>query len=201
LVHGIFDTGRRFDKMSHYLAGRGWSPQTIDLEPNDASTPLEKLAGQIAAYERRYLPADRRFILIGYSMGGIVGRFYLQRLGGLARVKQFISISTPHHGTWLAYLSRNPGSQQMRPNSEFLAGLNRDADRLRQVNHVSIWTPFDLTIVPASSSKISNGRNIRLPVPAHPLMLVSKSCLAAVDKICRETTQAEEGVAMTPGQA
>lgn len=178
--------------MTAYLSRSGGrATHALDLEPNDGQLPLDKLAIQIAAYDRRCLPQDRRYILVGYSMGGIVSRYYLQRLGGLTRVKQFISISTPHHGTLSAYLKRNPAGRQLRPKSEFLTDLNQDANRLKQANHVSIWTPFDLMILPATSSRIGNGRNIIIPVPIHDLMLVSKRCWTAVEEVCHEAAQVE----------
>jgi triacylglycerol lipase len=195
LVHGIYDTGRSFGKMTDYLSrSGGWATHTPDFQSNGGQVPIDKLADQIAVYEQRYLPQDRQFILLGFSMGGIVSRYYLQWLGGLERVKQFISISTPHQGTLTAYLNRKPAGRQLRRNSEFLADLNRDAKRLQQVNHASLWTPFDLMILPATSSKIDHGRNIIIPALAHYLMLFSKRCWTVVAQICREATLWERQV-------
>ena len=64
-------------------------------------------------------------------MGGIVCRYYLQRLGGIARVDRFVAISAPEHGTWWANtcpaeLLRWPGVAQLRPDSAFLRDLNSD---------------------------------------------------------------------------
>ncbi|MEW5958126.1 MAG: alpha/beta fold hydrolase [Chloroflexota bacterium] len=184
LVPGIFDTSRSLAGLAAMLNGAGWSTHALDLKPNDGTAPLDQLAQQIVAYETQHLPQDRPFILIGFSMGAMVSRFYLQRLGGLARVRQFISISAPHHGTLWAYGLNRAAARQLRPGSEFLAELNGDAGQLRQANHVSIWTPFDLTIVPAASSRIAHGRNILLPVVAHPLMLFDPYCFREVKNIC-----------------
>jgi len=201
LVHGIFDGGESFDKMAAYLRSRGdWATHAPDLEPNGGQMALDKLAEKIVAYDRRYLPQDRRFILVGFSMGGIVSRYYLQRLGGLERVKQFVSISTPHRGTLTAYLKHNPAVRQLRPNSEFLTDLNDEADRLQPVNHISLWTPFDLMILPATSSKIDYGRNIMIPAPVHYLMLRSKRCWTAVAEICCEAAQVDGLVKTGPSR-
>lgn len=201
LVHGIFDGGESFDKMAAYLRSTGdWATHAPDLEPNGGQAALDRLAEKIVAYDRRYLPQDRRFILVGFSMGGIVSRYYLQRLGGLERVKQFISISTPHRGTLTAYLNHNPAVRQLRPNSEFLTDLNGDAGRLQQVNHISLWTPFDLMILPATSSKIDNGRNVVIPAPMHYLMLRNRRCWAAVAEICNETTEGNGKLRSGPGR-
>jgi len=196
LVPGIYDTSRAMAGMTNFLQAGGWLTHALDLKPNNGTAPLELLAEQIVEYERRHLPPDRQFILIGFSMGAIVSRFYLQRLGGLARVRQFISIAAPHHGSGWAWLSDRPAARQLRPGGAFLADLNRDADQLRLVNHRSIWTPFDLMIVPATSSIISHGPNIRLPVLAHYLMLRSRRCFQEVRRICA----AAEGVVVEEGK-
>jgi triacylglycerol lipase len=118
----------------------------------------------------------------------------------LERVKQFISISTPHQGTLTAYLNPNPAGRQLRPGSQFLTDLNRDAARLKQVNHVSLWTPFDLMILPTTSSKIDHGRNIIIPAPVHYLMLFSKRCWTVVEQICCEAVQGDGQVGTGPSR-
>jgi 2',3'-cyclic-nucleotide 2'-phosphodiesterase (5'-nucleotidase family) len=44
------------------------------------------------------------FDLIGYSMGGIVTRHYLQARNGDTRTRRYISLSAPQNGTLTAYL-------------------------------------------------------------------------------------------------
>jgi triacylglycerol lipase len=183
-VHGIYDSGNAFNKMSRFLRQNGWHTHTLDLKPNNGAVPLNQLAEQIVDYEQKHLPQDHQFILVGFSMGGMVSRFYLQRLGGMQRVRRFISISTPHHGTWTAYLMNNPGGRQLRPNSEFLVDLNTGIERLNEVNHVSIWTLFDLMIVPSTSSIVPEGRNIFIPVLLHSLVLRNQRCINMVKRIC-----------------
>jgi triacylglycerol lipase len=183
-VHGIYDSGDAFNKMSRFLRQNGWHTHTFDLKPNNGAVPLNQLAEQIVDYEQKHLPQAHQFTLLGFSMGGVVSRYYLQRLGGMQRVRRFISISTPHHGTLTAYLMNNPGGRQLRPNSEFLVDLNTDIERLNEINHVSIWTPFDLMIVPATSSIVPDGRNIFIPVLLHSLVLRNQRCINMVKRIC-----------------
>jgi triacylglycerol lipase len=118
-------------------------------------------------------------------MGGIICRYYLQRLGGIARVNRFVAISVPEHGTWWASLCpleslRWPGAAQLRPGSAFLRELNRDAQVLEQVRFTTMWTPLDLMILPAASSRMPVGSETRLWVPFHPLMVWLPSCHRAV---------------------
>ena len=68
----------------------------------------------------------------------------------------------------------------MRPGSDFLNDLNGDIGTLGKVGYISIWTPFDLIIVPANSSLTGIGRNIMVWVPIHPLLVWSPGCIKRV---------------------
>jgi len=186
LVHGLGDTSRAFKSMTAYLTERGWTVFSCDLKPNNGQLPLEALARQLDRYIQAHLPAAEPFDLLGFSMGGLISRYYLQRMGGLERVRRFLAISSPHRGTWVGYLRWNPGCEQMRPDSEFLKDLNQDWQVLEQVNFVSLWTPFDLMIVPADSSVMPVGRSLSFPVALHPWMLTDDRVFATIVKVLTE---------------
>lgn len=180
LVHGLGDTARVFDTMVAYLRDRGWQDiHAVTLTPSNGEVGLAELAVQVQAYVGDRL-AGKVFDLVGFSMGGIVSRYYVQRLGGAQRVNRLITLSSPHNGTWTGYLRQNLGARQMRPGSPFLQDLNRTVHELAQVGFVSVWTPFDLMIVPASSSQLPVGEMIQLSVLAHPLMLRDRNALETV---------------------
>jgi triacylglycerol lipase len=180
LVHGLTDTSRKMRKIASHLRGLGWEVYTIDLIPNNGDAKLEVLAAQMSDLIDRTFAPDRPIDIIGFSMGGLVSRYYLQRLGGLDRVQRFFSISTPHQGTIAAYFSLRPGCIQMRPDSDFIVDLNRDVDRLNRLQFTSIWTPFDLIILPPISSQLGIGTEIVFPIVAHPLMVFDRRCLEAI---------------------
>jgi triacylglycerol lipase len=180
LVHGIFDTGDVFRKMSDSLKAEGFSTFTPDLAPNSGRKGLDHLAHQLRDYVELHLPLHEKFFLIGFSMGGLICRYYLQNLDGISRVGKFISLSAPHNGSLLAYVLPHRGGRQMRPNSDFLKDLNRAPVGLQGLRPVSMWTPFDLMILPASSSKMPEFREVRLPVLLHPWMLTDSKSIATV---------------------
>ncbi|MCT7967576.1 triacylglycerol lipase [Laspinema sp. D1] len=181
LVHGIWDTSDIFSKISPVLTELGWSVYSLNLIPNDSSIGLDRLAEQLSNFIDQTLGGDRPFDLIGFSMGGIVSRYYLQRLGGIERVQRFISISAPNHGTVTAYALPLPGCLQMRPKSPFLEDLNRDAvEMLGRVNFTSIWTPYDSMIIPAKSSQLPVGKEVILPVLVHRWMVSDRRCLQVI---------------------
>ncbi|MEH1856790.1 MAG: triacylglycerol lipase [Nostoc sp.] len=180
LIHGIDDTRAVFQKMAVHLVLQGWSVHSLNLVPNNGDVGLDELAKQVANYVTATFAPEQRLDLVGFSMGGIVSRYYVQRLGGINRVQRFITISSPHYGTVVAYGSRRPGCLQMRPDSIFLKDLNSDAVMLGQLDFTSIWTPYDLMIVPANSSQMPVGSKVIVPVTLHPWMLTDSRSLAVV---------------------
>jgi triacylglycerol lipase len=186
LIHGIEDTGAVFNSMASYLRQMGWPVYTLDLVPNNATLGLDILAQQVSDYVLNNFAPQQPVDLVGFSMGGIVSRYYVQKLGGFKRVKRLITISSPHHGTLMAYASQRQGCLQMRSNSQFLQDLNTDAQILDLLNFTSIWTPYDLMIVPAKSSQMPVGKEIIVRVLLHPAMLTDPKSLAAVASALRE---------------
>jgi triacylglycerol lipase len=179
LIHGINDSELSMQWMAHYLRREGWEVHTLNLKPNWAQKGLEPLAGQIDDYARQQF-GSRRFDLVGFSMGGLVSRYYVQRLGGLDRVDHLVTLSAPHHGTILANLIPNRGCREMRPGSLFLRDLAQDADKLEGLKFTSLYTPLDLVIIPQRSSEMPQANNIRMPVAVHPLMVLDGRCLRIV---------------------
>jgi hypothetical protein len=46
---------------------------------------------------------------------------------------------------------------------------------------MSIWTPLNLMIVPASSSRMPVGHDQRFWAPAHPLMILQAGCFKKIE--------------------
>jgi triacylglycerol lipase len=174
LVHGIWNTAAIFRPLKAHLERQGWTVFALSMKPNNGDAPLEVLAQQVAAFVNQALGAQQPFHLIGFSMGGLISRYYVQRLGGLARVQRFVTISTPHRGTWLGLFSHRRGIRQMRPGSPFLNALNQDIAQLNSIEFSSLWTPFDLLILPPWSSDLTRwgvGRSQKLQISTHNRMI------------------------------
>ena len=180
LVHGIWNTAGIFSVLQRHLETLGWKVYSLSMTPNNGDAPISMLAKQVAVFVEAQLGASQRFDLVGFSMGGLVSRYYLQRLGGLARVQRFVSVSTPHQGTTLAYFSRRLGVRQMRPGSPLLRSLNTDIHQLETIRFFSFWTPFDLLILPPWSSDMGIGQVERLSVSAHNRMIQDRAGLNAI---------------------
>jgi triacylglycerol esterase/lipase EstA (alpha/beta hydrolase family) len=72
---------------------------------------------------------SQKIDIIGHSMGGLIGLYYVKKLGGHARVRKLIMLGTPLRGTWTALAGVltlglwSTSSWQLLPRSRFLDEL------------------------------------------------------------------------------
>lgn len=175
MAHGFWDTGSVFWAMARDLRAAGHAPHHPTLHPRDGRLGLHDLATKLAAEVEAHVPAGEKCALIGFSMGTLVSRVYLQKLGGLARVHTFFSIAGPHAGTRTAYLYPGQATREMRPQSPLLEELNAGVGMLSALPVYSYWTPYDFMILPATSSLLPVGENIEVSCWLHPLMVWNRA--------------------------
>ena len=180
LVHGIHSDSRDMTRMARHFRAEGREVFTPDLSPNGGQATIEELGRQLADYTAKHVKRGRKFDLVGFSMGGLVSRYYVQRLGGAAHVGHLVTIAAPHHGTILARLHRGAGAVEMRRDSPFLRELACDDAKLSLVKFTAFYTPLDLVVMPASSSTMPQARNVRVWASLHPSLILEKRCIRAV---------------------
>lgn len=180
LVHGFMDSSKRMDFMARQFSNSGWKVLTPSLQPSNGTVSIETLAQLLARFIRENTREHERIDLIGFSMGGLICRYYLQNIDQERRTNTFITISTPHLGTFTAYLFPGIGVRQMRPKSAFLQNLNTGFVHLQNLVFVSFYTPYDLIILPASSSVVQFARICKVRALLHPLMVSDKRLLEKV---------------------
>jgi triacylglycerol esterase/lipase EstA (alpha/beta hydrolase family) len=171
LLHGVGCNAGVWHGFLRYLDSRGIGPvYTLSYGPPLAA--IEHFASQVAGRiaEIRSATGASQVVLIGHSMGGLVARAYLRQYGG-ARVRRLITIGTPHHGSMHAWLMTGICLSQMRPGSEWLAGLAETAGQTGGVPVVSVWSWHDSMVTPQTSSRIKWGRNIVVSGVAHNALL------------------------------
>src|ERR1700677_3943859 len=104
MVHGFADTGRLFRWLTRRLERDGHVCHAPTLHPRDASLGLPDLSEKLAAYIEASVAPGALVAIVGFSMGALVARHYLQALGGAGRARVFFSIAGPHRGTRCAWL-------------------------------------------------------------------------------------------------
>lgn len=189
LVHGIWDSSSRLAPLREGLISRGVDDvRAMDLTPNDGRALIPALAAQVAERADAVLreTGASRLDVVGFSMGALVTRYFIQRGGGRDRVRRFVSISGPHAGTETARALPLAGVRQMRPGSALLRDLAGDADPWGDVEVHCLYTPYDLMVMPGRSGVLEGARTVRaLPVALHRWMITDARSLDAVAAILR----------------
>ena len=111
-----------------------------------------------------------RIHIIGHSLGGLIARYYVTRLGGDARVHTLITLGTPHEGSYAAYAVPTTLMQQMRPGSHLMRELDRPVRGCR-TRFISYWSDNDWAIHPQRNAALRHrdlgARNIKLHGAGH----------------------------------
>jgi triacylglycerol lipase len=154
LVHGMVDNRAVFTVLTHRLRAHGFERVvTLNYSPvtNDIRAAAEGLSAQVEALVAR--TGYERIHVVGHSLGGLIARYYVQRLGGDARVHTLVTLGTPHHGTLTAHLLPFQLCRQLRPSSDLFAELDLPAPGCR-TRFVAIWSDIDQLVVPHDSARL-----------------------------------------------
>jgi pimeloyl-ACP methyl ester carboxylesterase len=105
LVHGLVDNRSIFTRLQRTLRRRGFSQvETLNLPLYATDVPHAGLALAAAVNELCARTGYQQAHVVAHSLGGLVARYYVQRLDGDARVHTLVTLGTPHNGTRLAHL-------------------------------------------------------------------------------------------------
>ena len=183
LVHGIWDRGGIFDRLVKALCGLGFECHAPDFKPASAALGINDLAEKLAQYVATTFNSNESFYLIGFSMGGIVSRCYLQHPDHRKRVLALITVASPHQGTLWANLAWKPlfgkGIAEMRPGSDLLTQL--DAQKFSQaIPQYAFWSPFDLVVFPGSAAIWRQAKNTRTNSLWHASFIRNRELIAEV---------------------
>ena len=178
LIHGIVCNHGVWNGWPARLEASGFGPvRAMDLEP-----PLADIDSHatLVARELRVLfeaGGGNPVHIIAHSMGGLVARAALRRVGP-AIIGRIVTIATPHHGTQLARLFRRRRLlQQMCPESAWLNQLNLEQATGAGVPITSIYSLEDNIIVPAESAVLPHACSVELRGIGHVGVLSSRKAL------------------------
>jgi triacylglycerol lipase len=170
MVHGFANTGRLFGPLCRTLEARGHACHAPTLHPRDGGLGIADLSEKLASFIQATVAPGAPLALVGFSMGALVARHYLQALGGARIAAAFFSIAGPYRGSFNAYLYPGLGTRQMRPGSPFLRLLGDGSGALAGVAVFTYRTPLDLMVVPSTGSRIPSARDLALWCPLHTLL-------------------------------
>ncbi|MGW0753038.1 esterase/lipase family protein [Streptomyces sp. NPDC002587] len=202
LLHGFTDNRSVFVLLRRTLgAGGGRHVEAYNYSP--FTRDLRVTAGHLArrVEELCARTGQEQVDLVGHSLGGLVARYYVQRLGGDARVRTLVTLGTPHSGTLVApFMDAHPLVRQMRPGSEVLAELAAPAPGCA-TRCVAFWSEFDTLMSPVGTARIEHPdlrvENVQvtgighLALPAHPTVIAAvRRALDGPAPVSAESSQA-----------
>ncbi|MYU32648.1 alpha/beta fold hydrolase [Streptomyces sp. SID8358] len=201
LLHGFIDNRSVFVLLRRSLARHGWhhleslnySPLTCDIR-----AAAELLGRHVE--EIRARTGHSEIDIVGHSLGGLIARYYVQRLGGDRRVRTLVTLGTPHGGTAFAPLAgAHPIVRQMRSGSDLIEELRRPAPGCR-TRFISFWSELDRIMLPVETACVDHpdldALNVRVTGIGHLALPVHPAVAAAVRQYLES-----DAVAERPGAA
>ncbi|WP_137814750.1 esterase/lipase family protein [Gandjariella thermophila] len=172
LVPGFAGTSSIFEPLRRALRRDGadrthivsYSPLTGGLR-----TAAELLSTEVEALCGR--TGRRRVHLVGHSLGGLIARYFVQRLGGDRQVDVLVTLGTPHGGITAArLLPWLPLVGQLVPHSAAIAELALPAPGCR-TRFVAFYRDLDEVVIPSTRARIDHpdlrAENILVPGVGH----------------------------------
>lgn len=114
--------------------------------------------------------------IIGHSMGGLIGLYYVKKLGGHEKVRKLVMMGTPIGGTWSALAGVatmglwSSSSWQLLPHSDFLKELST-GPLPPSVQYYTIAAARDW-VCPLPSTRLDGATAITVPL-GHSSLVVS----------------------------
>jgi len=145
LLHGYAMNRANFLLLARRLARAGLGPvrgfEYWTL--GKVASAARRLAAYVDDVRRQH--GAERVDIIGHSMGGVVGRYYVALGGGADRVANLITIGSPHRGTEVSAVGFGRPIKELYPGSAFLERLTA-APLPPAVRVTAIWSRSDALV-------------------------------------------------------
>jgi pimeloyl-ACP methyl ester carboxylesterase len=171
LVHGLIDNRSVFTLLRLGLTRRGFGrvfAMNYSTLTHDVRTAAARLGEEVEAIVAQ--TGYERIHIVGHSLGGLIARYYVTRLGGDARVHTLVTLGTPHHGTYAAYVVPSRLTTQLRPHSKLMEELDRPVRRCR-TRFIVYWSDMDQMVLPQRNAALHHRdltvRNVALHGVGH----------------------------------
>jgi len=186
LIHGLWNTSSIFSCITSKLDNIGIEYFAPTLKHSYGMTSIVDLTKILNDLILEKYGLDTELDILGFSMGGLIGRYWIQKFNGYKRIRRFISIGSPHKGTLAAQLvPKYPfrGISEMKINSKFLRELAKNDFYLSEIECINFFTFWDLMVFPGWWTNLNLGKKISVKVYKHRNLVRNKY---VVDKILNE---------------
>jgi len=186
LIHGLWNTSSIFSSITSKLDDIGIEYFAPTLKHSYGMTSIIDLTNTLNELILEKYGFKRELDILGFSMGGIIGRYWIQNFNGYKRTRKFISIGSPHKGTLIAQCVPNypfRGISEMKIKSRFLRQLAKNDFFLDDINCINFFTYWDLMVFPSWLTNLNVGKKISVKVYKHRNLVRNKF---VIDKIIDE---------------
>ncbi len=163
IVHGTFgDQKSLLDNLSLALKRDGYCVYSLDYG-NRATGPIQDSARELASFVDEVLASTgaAKVEMVGHSQGGMMPRYYIENLGGDARVEDLVGLAPSNHGTTVNNgFASSPycvACDQQRAGSDFLSALNHPDETPGPVDYTQVESTYDEVVVPYTSAFLTPG--------------------------------------------
>ena len=185
MIHGLWNTSSIFSSITSKLDDIGIEYFAPTLEHSYGITSIIDLTNSFNELVLEKYGLEKNVDILGFSMGGLIGRYWIQKFNGYKRTRRFISIGSPHKGTLIAQLvPKYPfkGISEMKLNSKFLRELAENDFCLNDIECLNFFTYWDLMVFPGWWTNLDIGEKIPLKVFKHRNLVSNKF---SVEKILK----------------
>lgn len=201
LVHGIVDNRSVFTLLRRGLIRRGFgrvSTMNYSILTGDIRVAAARLAEEVEALVEE--TGYERIHVVGHSMGGLIARYYVTRLGGDARVHTLVTLGSPHAGTYTAYGWDSPLTRQLRPGSPLLRELEQPVTACR-TRFIAFWSDLDQVMVPQRTAALEHPdldvTNVPLHGIGHTSLPIMRTVVHGISELLAHLDA--EGMTVAPG--
>ena len=170
LIHGLWNTADIFSSITSKLDEIGIEYFSPTLKHEYGMTSIVELTNLLNYLILEKYGNEKELDILGFSMGGIIGRYWIKKFNGYKRTRRFITIGSPHNGTLTSQLiPKYPfkGISEMKINSLLLRDLSRSDYLLSGINCISFFTYWDLMVFPGWRANLNGGKKISLKIYKH----------------------------------
>jgi triacylglycerol esterase/lipase EstA (alpha/beta hydrolase family) len=184
LVHGTAENQRsNFNAISPQLKNDGYCVYTFNYGAESVSSgqffalsTISTSAAQLKTFVNQVLASTgkSKVDIVGHSQGGMMPRWYIQFLGGAAKVNKMVALSPSNQGTTLSGIANLapyfpdlangvftacPSCKDQVVGSAALTTLNAGGGTSPSVKYTNILTKYDEVVTPYTNGKLS-GSNV-----------------------------------------
>ena len=201
LVHGLIDNRSIFTLLRLGLTRRGFGrvfAMNYSTLTHDVRTAAARLGEEIETIVEQ--TGYERIHVVGHSLGGLIARYYVTRLGGDERVHTLVTLGTPHAGTYTAYVAPTRLTRQLRPGSALMTELEAPAPGCR-TRFIVYWSDADQMVLPQRNAALHHPdlavRNIGLHGVGHVSLPIVRDVVHGISVALAQLDH--DGSTRTPG--